>query len=54
MYGIGIFEILLIFLVLLLFFRPAEIYSLFRRMGGMVPENQKRGGRSEKRSGWHD
>ncbi len=33
MYGIGIFEIFLIFLVLLLFFEPKEIYSLFRRMG---------------------
>ncbi len=33
MYGIGIFEIFLIFLVLLLFFRPKEIFSLFRKLG---------------------
>ena len=35
MYGIGIFEILLIFLVRLLFFRPVEIYGLFRKMGSL-------------------
>ena len=40
-YGIGIFEILLIFLVLLLFFKPAEIYSLFRRMGTMYRKIKK-------------
>ena len=33
MYGIGIFEIFIIFLVLLLFFKPEEIFSLFRRAG---------------------
>jgi Sec-independent protein translocase protein TatA len=33
MYGIGVFEIFIIFLVLLLFFRPKEIFSLFRRVG---------------------
>lgn len=33
MYGIGIFEIILVLLVLLLFFKPAEIFSLSRRLG---------------------
>ena len=33
MYGIGVFEIFLIFLVLLLFFRPKEIPGIFRRLG---------------------
>jgi Sec-independent protein translocase protein TatA len=33
MYGIGIFEIFIIFLVLLLFVKPEEIFSLFRKAG---------------------
>ena len=33
MYGIGFFEVFLVFLVLLLFFRPKEILSMFRRLG---------------------
>ena len=33
MYGLGVFEILIIFIVLLLFFRPVEIFGLFRRFG---------------------
>lgn len=33
MYGIGLFEIILVLLVLLLFFKPAEIFSLSRRFG---------------------
>ncbi|MDA3811145.1 MAG: hypothetical protein PF518_12555 [Spirochaetaceae bacterium] len=33
MYGIGVFEVFIIFLVLLLFFRPKEIFNLFRRVG---------------------
>lgn len=33
MYGIGIFEIFLIILVMLLFFKPEEIFGLFRRLG---------------------
>ena len=33
MYGLGLSEIALIFLVLLLFFRPEEIFSFLRKAG---------------------
>lgn len=33
MYGIGVFEIAAIFLVLILFFKPEDIYRLFRKGG---------------------
>jgi Sec-independent protein translocase protein TatA len=33
MYGIGIFEIFIVFLVLLLFFKPRDIFRLFRKAG---------------------
>jgi Sec-independent protein translocase protein TatA len=41
MYGIGIFEIFLIFLILLLFFRPAEILNIFRRLGAWYRKIRK-------------
>ena len=33
MYGIGLLEIFIVFLVLLLFFKPKDIFSLFRKAG---------------------
>lgn len=41
MYGIGIFEIFLVFLVLLLFFRPKEILAMFRRLGAWYRKIRK-------------
>jgi Sec-independent protein translocase protein TatA len=50
MYGIGVFEIFIIFLVLLLFFRPKEIFSLFRRMGTWY--NRIKNMEKELKKGW--